>query len=370
MSKIELVTMHRVKNYGSVLQTYANQKVLEEMGHNVEVLDYYPERYTKKGMLERIRNQNKYLRKFKVLRIIARILILPSYLKRFKTFEMFLKKNIKLSEKIYYSYDEIKNNLPAADMYMTGSDQVWNSEWNGGIDRALFWDFEEIKKEQRIAYAASFGKNQLSEEEKDITKKLLLGYNAISLREKKGVEICEELGVKDSREVLDPTLLLTSEEWEKIASNRFMDEEYILVYNLNRNSRIDKYAKNLSKKTGVKIKYISYQMHEFYKNGKMYCNPKVEDFLSIIKNAKYIISDSFHATAFSLIFHKEFVIIYPGKFSVRLQNILIKLGLEDRVAVDEKDLKIIDKTIDYEKVSLKLQAERIDSINWLKKNIR
>ncbi|MBR6689440.1 MAG: polysaccharide pyruvyl transferase family protein [Clostridia bacterium] len=370
MSKIELVTMHRVKNYGSVLQAYATQIALEKLGHTVEVLDYYPERNTKRGMLERIKNQNKYLKRFKFLRIVARVIILPSYNKRFKVFEEYLNKYINLSDKVYHSYDEIKDELPTADFYMTGSDQVWNSEWNGGIDNTLFWNFDEINKNQRIAYSASFGKTILDDKEKTKTKELLENYAAISLREKAGADICDDLGIKNTKEVLDPTLLLTYEEWEKISSNKFENEEYILVYNLNRNKKIDNYAKNLSKKTGIKVKYISYQLHEFYKNGKMYCNPKVEDFLAIIKNAKYVISDSFHATAFSLTFRKEFVIIYPGKYSSRLQNILVKLGLENRVAKDENDLVIVDNKINYKNVTNILEEERKVSINWLKEHIR
>ena len=102
----------------------------------------------------------------------------------------------------------------------------------------------------------------------------------------------------------------------------------ILVYNLNRNEKIDNYAKNLSKKTGLKIKFLSYQLHEFYKNGKIYCNPQVEDFLALIDNAKYVITDSFHATAFSINFNTQFIIVYPGKYSTRLQSILEILNLE------------------------------------------
>ena len=94
-------------------------------------------------------------------------------------------------------------------------------------------------------------------------------YNYISLREMSGVKICEDLGIKNTVNVLDPTLLLTSNEWREVSSNKFKNEKYILVYNLNRNKKMDNYAKNLSKKTGLKVKYLSYQLHEFYRKGKM-----------------------------------------------------------------------------------------------------
>lgn len=368
--KIELVTLHRVKNYGSVLQAYATQEIFKKYGYEIEILDYYPERYTKKGMLSRIKNQNRWLQKYSILRLFARLIILPSYKKRFNTFNKFLNEYLSLSKTTYYSYEEIKSDIPKADYYVTGSDQVWNSGWNGGIDYSLFWNFSEIEKDKRFAFSASFGKSKLDADEKKITKELLSNYKSISLREKSAVEICEDLNIRNTINVLDPTLLLTSEDWRKISSNKFKSEEYILVYNLNRNKKIDSYAKKLSKKTGLKVKYLSYQLHEFYKFGKMYCNPDVEDFLALIDNAKYIVSDSFHATAFSLIFNKEFIIIYPNKYSTRLQSILEKLGLEDRVAKDDNDLNVINKKIDYESVNKILLKEKEKSINWITKNLK
>ncbi len=368
MSKIELITLHRVKNYGSVLQAYATQEMLIKLGHSVEVIDYYPERYTMFGMLKRIKNQNKYLRKSFFLRVVARIVIIPSYFLRFRTFNNFIKKNLNLTAKVYKDIDDLEKYLPNADIYVTGSDQVWNSEWNGGIDRCLYLDIDSIKR--KIAYAASFGKSSLAEGEKNDTLALLKKYNAISLREQSGVEICNELGINNTINVLDPTLLLDSSAWKKLSSNKFKGEEYILVYNLNRNRKIDNYAKNLSAKTGLKVKYLSYQLHEAFKNGKMYCNPKVEDFLALIENAKYVITDSFHATAFSINFEKNFVIVYPGKYSTRLQSILKILGLENRVAKDDNDLKIVEKNIDYDKVNVLLNHDRQMSIRWLKDNLK
>ena len=150
------------------------------------------------------------------------------------------------------------------------------------------------------------------------------------------------MGIENSTNVLDPTLLLSGEDWRKISSRKFTKDRYILIYNLNRNPRIDAYAKELSIKTGLEVRYLSYQLHEFYKNGKMFCNPPVEDFLALIDGADYVITDSFHATAFSLNFNKEFVIVYPGKYSTRLQSILEILGLTNRVAKNERDILFVD----------------------------
>lgn len=166
-----------------------------------------------------------------------------------------------------------------------------------------------------------------------------------------------------------PNIIINRRWVEKNFYKKYIDENYILVYNLNRNKKIDKYAKNLSKKTGLKIKYLSYQLYEFYKKGKMYCNPKIEEFLDLIDNAKYVISDSFHATFFSLNFNKEFIILYLGKYSMRLQNGFKILNLENRVAQDENDMSVINNEIDFSKINSIIDEERKKSIKWLKDSL-
>ena len=366
MKKVGIITLHRVVNYGSVLQTYALQEKMKECGFEPQVIDYYPERLKIRGMLKRIKDKgDRYKRSF-IIRNLARAIIFPSYIIRFKMFTKFLRKYINMTDKTFYSKEEFENIDFDYDVYCTGSDQVWNSEWNEKIEYPLFLSFAPDDK-RKIAYAASFGKKELKANEIEVTRKLLERYDAISLREKSGVEIVESLGIKNSVHVVDPTLLLDGDAWRKLSSNRFKDENYILVYNLNRNKKIDNYAKSLANKTGLKIIYLSYQLHEFYKKGKMVCNPKVEDFISLIDNAKYVITDSFHATAFSINLNTQFVIVYPAKFNTRLQSILAVNNLEDRVAKDEKDMTIVNKEINFDEVNEIMNNERHKSFEWLKK---
>lgn len=366
--KVELITLQNVPNYGSVLQCYATEQMIKELGYDIETINYLPERMTKFGMLKNIKYKTKKLEKSLLLRTIARVIIYPSYIMRFNTFNKFRKKYLNMTKKVYKNYNDLLSNVPIADIYCTGSDQVWNSEWNDEIDKSLFLEFAP-KGKRRIAYAASFGKKELVEKEKSITKEMLEKYDRISLRESSGVEIVESLGIKNSVNVVDPTLLLSGDDWRKISSNKYNNKDYILVYNLNRNKKIDNYANRLSKKTGLKVIYLSYQIHEFYKKGKMICNPKVEDFISLIDSAKYVISDSFHATAFSLNLNTQFVIVYPGKFSTRLQSLLELLNLENRVAENEEDLSIVLNEIDYGKVNKKLKKMREESKKWLKDSL-
>lgn len=364
--KVEVITMHRIVNYGSVLQAYATQQIIKKLGYDIEFIDYYPERMHMMGMLKRIKNKKNIFKKSFFLRNIARIIILPSYIKRFFVFKNFIKDKLNLSEKTYYTYDDINKKLPIADIYCTGSDQVWNSGWNEKIDKSFFLDFGCIDNTKKIAYAASFGKDKLNENEIDKTKELLKKYKYISVREKSGVNILENLGIENSTNVVDPTLLLNKKNWESITSDKYDNKDYILIYNLNRNKKIDKYSKKISKQTGLKIKRLSYQFHEFYKIGNSCFIPNVSDFLSLIKNSKYIITDSFHAIVFSVIFNKEFFILYPDKYSTRLQSILELLNLEDRVIYDITDLKILNKKINYKSVNKKINVLKKESIEWLK----
>lgn len=365
MKKIVVITLQRVPNYGSVLQAYATSKIIESLGYDVEFINYMPKRMTIVGMLINLKNKNKVLKKSILIRTIVRMIMLPSYLIRFKTFNKFTKARLKMTSEIYHSFDELKKNIPKADIYLTGSDQVWNSDWNGEIDKSLFLDFVPDNTEC-ISFASSFGKSKLDDNEKKETKKLLKKYKKLSVRELSGKEILKKLGF-NAEVVLDPTLLLNFQDWNKLASKKYNKKNYIFVYNLNRNKNIDFYARILSKKMKLPIYNISYTLHEFYKTGKNKCSIPVEDFLSLVKNATYVITDSFHATAFSINFNVDFMIILPQKFSSRLESILDILDLKDRIVTDKTNLSLADKKIDYKKVNQKLEKERERSLNWLKK---
>ena len=367
MEKVGIITLHRVRNYGSVLQAYALQEVIKKMGYNVELIDYYPKRLTIYQMLLGIKNKFPKFENSFLLRTMARIIIFPSYIKRYFSFRKFVSRYLYTSSKTYKTDNDFKL-VDKYDIYCTGSDQVWNSEWNGKFDTPFYLAFAPNDK-NKIAYSASFGRINLNKEEIKQIKPYLKRYSNISLREKSGLRILKEIGLKGTQ-VLDPTLLFDKNDWLKIASKKFQTKKYILVYNLNRNQKIDKYAYNLSMKTGLPIKYITYQLHDFYKKGKMYCSPKVEDFLSLFANASYIVTDSFHATAFSLNFNINFIIVYPEKFSTRLQSILQLCNLENRVAKDENDLSIIDKNINFKECNKLLEQERNKSLKWLENALK
>lgn len=362
--KIDIITLHRIVNYGSVLQAYATQHIFEKEGYKVEFIDYYPERMHMSGMLKRIKNKSNKLKKSLIFRTIARIVMFPSYIQRFHVFKKFIKNNLNMTEKTYLTEQQIKDNPPVADLYCTGSDQVWNTGWNEKIDHPFFLDFETNGK-KCFSYAASFGKNKLEDWEKEETKKLLSKYSYLSMREVSGVEIAKDLGYKKAINVLDPTLLLNKDDWSKLISNKYENQNYIFVYNLNRNKKIDRYVEKLAKEKNLKIYYVSYALHEFYKKGKMKCNVNIGDFLSLIKNAKYVVTDSFHATAFSINFNTQFMIVFPDKYSTRVKNILEITNLESRIVDNPEDIYLADKKIDFANANRVLEGQRSIANNYI-----
>lgn len=363
--KIGLITLHRIVNYGSVLQTYATQETLKKLGQQVEVIDYFDERMTMLGMLRRIKNKKKVLRNPLVC-FVAQIVMLPSYLKRFPIFWGFLKRYIHLSPNQYHSIEDLRENVPMADCYCTGSDQVWNSGWNEKIDYALFLDFIPAEK-PCFAYAASFGKKKLDDWEILETKRLVQKYIALSCREKAGVDILAGLGF-EGEHVLDPTLLLNDDDWKKIASNRFAGKKYVFVYNLNRSPQIDSIATKLSESRNIPIYTVSYCFHEILsRKGKVFVCPSVEDFLSLLANAEAVITDSFHATAFSINFSRNLFVVYPEHFSSRLASIVELVGLQNRVVGNENPLELDKQPINFESVQQKLNEERNKSIQYMEK---
>lgn len=363
--KIDMITLHRAQNYGSVLQAFALQKKMEEIGHEVRVLDYHPERYTNKGWLRRLKNKSPKFKNPFIL-FVAKIMIYPSYLRKGWVFNTFLNKYMNLT-RFKFDTNEVAKQLKMkeADAYCTGSDQVWNSFWNEGVEKALFLDF--VPKNKLIfSYAASIGLSELPVDEVDIIRLLLDKYEYLSVREDTGVKILHELGRTDTIQCLDPTLLMTKEEWSYYADDRYEGEQYILTYNLHHDLEVDRYAFTLSRKYGIPIWNISYNWHDFIRKGHLCWCPSVEKFLGLIKYARFVIADSFHATVFSIIFERQFVTITPEVASSRVSSILNLLGISERNLCKFVDTSIIETPIDYQSVKRRLLYERQISMNYLR----
>lgn len=362
--KIDIVTLHRAQNYGSVLQAFALQKQIEKLGHQAYILDYYPERYTNKGLLKRLKNKSSRFNNPLVL-LIAKLLIYPSYLKKGIQFNKFMH-YLNLEKPSFATNEEGMGRFTDADAYCAGSDQIWNSHWNEGVEKVLFLDFVP-KGKLCLSYAASIGLSNIPANEIDETKLLLDKFEFLSLREDKGVELVRELGRTDAVQCLDPTLLMSKEEWSLYADDSYKGKEYVLTYNLHHDPEIDKCAKAIASKYHLQIRNISYNWHDIVRHGHLDWCPTVEGFLGLIKNAKYVVADSFHATAFSIIFEKSFVVITPEVASSRLSSLLKMLGLDDHNINKFTSLKVIEQPIDYIRVKSIIATKQRESISFFNK---
>lgn len=350
-TSIAVMTLHNSPNYGSCLQTYATQTVLADLGLNTEIIDYYREDAIPENETDRALNGQlvKKMPIFKLpgMKTLARIPVSRIVARRAAPLNEFRRTKLELSPKKYYSFEELEQDTPQADIYCTGSDQVWNSVWNKGFNKAFYLEFAP-EGAKRIAYAASIGKAVLEDWEREPMYEALAKYSHISVREEEAVESLDSIGIHGAVPVIDPTLMLTRDDWGRIASNkRIPAQPYILIYQLNKNPEFDQYAQELSKKLGLPLYRIAYGIHEKRKGEHTIVCPKVEEFLGLFLSAEYVLTDSFHGAAFSLNLGRKFVAISPGRFSGRIMNLLNMTGSTNHYLDDYGNLGIVDQPFDF-----------------------
>jgi len=367
--KIEIITRHSVPNYGSILQAYAMQKAIEKLGHDAEIIDYT--RYEERNYhLANTLIKGKKWEKNGITRSIYKLVQTPNYANMYKRFAKYRKELLKETKQEYGEIEELRNNLPKADIYCSGSDQIWGPIGTVNYDAVYFLEF--VKNKKCIAYASSFGRKELNEDLQKNLNAFLAKYSKILVRENSAKEILLKRNIKNVEKVLDPTFLLTKEEWSAIANQTTNKpkKKYILIYQLHANNQLVQYAKQLAKRKNMKLVRISPSFYHVIRSGKFIYLPTPYAFLSYFQHASYILTDSFHATAFSVIFHKKFIDILPrNQTETRIKEILRVCNLENRVLKNYENFNIIEESIDYKKVDDVLQRKREESFNLLKQAI-
>lgn len=359
--KVEVITRHAITNYGSLLQAFATQKIIEKIGHECEIIDYIRKdesyRFHEKTLLKGKQKWNSN----PLLRIVYLFLRQPESILAGKKFEKQRKHYLRLSS-LYDSRDSLKDNYPLADVYMTGSDQVWGPTEDGSYDDNYCLSF--VKERKKIAYSASFGHADINPDIQKYFRKHLSDYSGIAVREDSAVKILKEIGI-NSKQVLDPTLLLDKEFWNMQAKEKAVKKDYILVYQLHNNKKLGEYAKKISNKLGMRLIRISVSLHQINRPGRLVWCPSVAEFLGYVKNAKLMITDSFHGTAFAIIFNTPFVEVLPNnETGTRNLSILSLTGLSDRILRnDSKDPA--ECTMDFSYANNILKEKRIESISIL-----
>lgn len=361
---VKVITRHAPSNYGSLLQSIATIKTIERLGHACQIIDYI--RNDERG-LKAITTplSNKKEWSGNILKRIAYILLrYPEEHIAERKFERMRSKYLKLTERCT-NITELSN--LTADVFMTGSDQVWGPTLNGKYDEAYFLSF--VRNTKKTAYAASFGRTEFTLSTISQYKKMLSKYDDIAVREDSAVELLDNMHIRCVGQVLDPTLLLTGDEWRAFIKNdHIIQGKYVLVYQLHNNPVLSDYAVRFAEHVGLPLYRVSPTFHQFKRGGHFLYLPELSDFLSYIKDCTYFITDSFHGTAFALNFNKQFIEILPNnKTGSRNQSILRLTGLEDRIINDYNDFSICNRVIDYDRVNSILENERMKSIDILKK---
>lgn len=360
--KVAVITRHAVSNYGSVLQAYALQEAIKKAGFDCEIIDYirFDEDY--RNITDTVIKKSPKWNKNFASRFVYKCIQSPEYILMGRRFEKFQKSLLNLTNELYRSSEEMKNNRPQADIYCTGSDQVWGAIGTDVYDGAYYLDFID-KNCKKISYAASFGKTDLSDDTLKSVSDLLCDYDKITVRENSAVDIIKNMSL-DCTQVLDPTLLLDKKEWSKLIDKE-INKKYVLLYQLHSNKEMDRYAVEFAKKCNLPLIRMTTFLHRMFNGGKFEYLPSIGKFLSLIKNAEYMITDSFHGTAFAINFNTQFVDVLPGETKTRNQSILQLTELTDRILDNYNDFSFIDKKIDFEKTNHILEDKRKQSFNLL-----
>lgn len=361
-----IVTMHRGNNYGSALQTFALSEKIKEFGCDAVILDYIP---------DRINEKQYFLNAFKkllspCLSFHDRYLILRGlvYILDSKIcYDRFFKENLRLTKK-YNGIESVFKDIPFADIYLTGSDQVWNSVYNRGIDPVFFLSFAPEDK-PKSSYSASFGREKLEEWELDETKAMLKRYNNISVRERSALDVLKSIGIFDGQCVLDPTFLLNRDDWRKRLVSHGEKNKYVLIYSVEPDKHsIIKIARSIADKIGAKVYMVEWGKRPYPGVDKMLGILDPLMLIDYFDKAEFIVASSFHGTALSINLNKQFISIAPAKFETRVRSILSIAGLEDRlIASSDFVIDMISENIDYHKVNDLIDAQRKESVHYLSK---
>lgn len=359
-------------NYGQQLQAFALQKFLRDIGHDAFLIRYDFSKGTKRSPFAvrllkalnpvllcnylKTKNQKRKLRKDAAVH--------PRH------FEEFREKNFFFGEKTYFSFAELESNPPDADIFIVGSDQVWNfgsaRPWQTrNAMRLFFLDFAESGK-KRISYAASWGRRNIPQCQIKEIAPMLQKFDFVSVREKNGIALCRQCGFQKAKWVCDPTLLLDADVYRNIyreSRSRFSmpKKPYLLMYLIDTDrTKFDKRAVyNFAKDKGLVVAYVSgNSLFDSYP--KIYAT--IPQWLCLVDNAEYVVTNSFHGCVFSILFHRKFGVIKNkrGKEgqNTRLESLFEMTNCGDR-CISEKNFSVLEKEYETEKdFALKIESKK------------
>ena len=357
--KIGIVTFHRADNFGAMLQAVALRQKLSDLGHEVFFVDYWPDDHKAFYNPRRIINSLfKHPISF-VHEIVKKVCVYPIAVKRKKRFTDFANK---------YILPYLTTTAESLDAVIYGSDQIWArfSFLNGGkFDRFYFAD-NEIRSARHISYAASMGSTKVDDDERRFLASVLKKFEKISVREADMIPLIKETSGLQAELVCDPTLLLPSAEWRKLLNvKNIINEPYALFYEMQLGcfdrSAMRQFCKERSLKLITITAFLS--LNTLVSDELGVVGP--EEFISLIANADFVFTSSFHGLAFSIIFERQFLCSYKGK-GERAKTLLNAVGLESRMLPVRARFKAGEiKNIDYTSIGSKMDDYRKSSLKFL-----
>lgn len=355
---VGIITCHTPYNYGAMLQAYALQSFFKQRGVEPEIINYFPKILGKELGLFYVGDKRFKRNPFLSLAYLA--VKIPYRIKSKLNFGSFKKSYLNITKRRYYTLEELSSSIPVYDAYVTGSDQVWDTLGYKGWDPAYYLQFVP-EQSKRNSYAASMSVVQPLDQRviKEIFP-LINSLNQVSVRENNIKEILEAYIERPVVHVLDPVYLLSAREWEKLSMNLPREKKrYILVYPMGDPTHVLENARKLSSYTGLPIYCISASNRKMDGVSKRF-DCSVPKFLRLFQDAEYVVTNSFHGTAFSIIFKKNFWSCQVESKSHRITEMLKLSGLYNRYIPYGKCIEDYNSIIDYQEVE-KLLEPKIES---------
>lgn len=354
MKKAGIVTFHHAQSYGALLQTYALQQFMLDNGIDNEVVNY------RSKFLEDRAHPFRYIKGKSLKNYAASFFYAPRITALRRKVDAFGRTHLRMTAPC--TPETVALRTEDMDLLIAGSDQVFNPTC-AGFDPVYFLEFAPDHK--KFSYAASFGTTTIPEEKKDAYRNRLMGFQSLSVREESGQKLVQELINRESDIHVDPTFLLTKQQWDTFLPGKDR-RPYIFLFTVLKPRRLVDYALKLSEQTGLPILWLNFR-HKVKNRRITYIDSvPANEFVELIKNAAYVCTNSFHGNAFSLIYHKEFVVetdTLSGENS-RSKELMRRLGLSSRALAGE-NWPEAQQTTDWSVVEDYLSKERERSRTYL-----
>lgn len=354
--KIGIVTYHRTLNYGACLQAIALRIALEQLGHETYYVDYWPKYHKQTYEAFSFGRFLSLGHRSRIYYLLESIQWYQYRKMRIRNFENFFAQ---------YIYPYCKPTDEQFDIIVYGSDQIWRKQDALKGYNPVYFGQNEFRTNEHVSYSASMGILPKTETEKQEVKEMLSHLDKIAVREKNLLSMLQELGYKETSLTLDPTLLLTAEEWDRvIPTTEEKGDKYILVYGIGKVAFNMEYIYAFAKKHNYKVRILSGTASAEDTYDKI-TTAAPDSFIQLIKNAEFVFTSSFHGLAFSIIYGKQFYASYSTN-SNRAQTLLEFLGIKDRLLTKGTPIPDNSTPIDFLKVNEKLVALRDNSLTYLK----